>query len=209
LGEFALGERQNLGRADLEYQSCLTHRMPGEPVGWAAPAVLLHGHGGLVRSVAWSPEGRRLASVSDDGAVRVWDPDLASQQPTIGPGHRGRVESVAWSPGGRLLASGGLDGTVRIWDPAALTQQPKVLTGHDDPVNAVAWSPDGRHLGSGGDDRTVRLWDVESAAPLCALGTGSMVCSLAWRGERIAVGTATTWTLLLVEDETAGRAEGR
>jgi WD40 repeat protein len=161
------------------------------------------------RSVVWSPDGGRLATGSDDGPVRVWDPDLASQYPIVGPGHRGRVESVVWSPDGRLLASGGLDGTVRIWDPGALTQQLEVLTGHDDPVNAVAWSSDGRYLGSGGDDRTVRLWDVKSAAPLCALGTGSVVCSLAWRGERLAVGTATTWTLLTVEDETVGLAEGR
>lgn len=76
-----------------------------------------------------------------------------------------------------------------------------MLADHFGPVNAVAFSPDGRRLVSGADDRSIRLWDVARGAPVCAFGVGSMVCSLAWRGERIAAGLATAWALLSVEED--------
>jgi WD40 repeat protein len=113
------------------------------------------------------------------------------------------VESVAWSPDGRLVATGGIDGTVRVWDLDGVIRSVAVLLGHEDPVTAVAWSPDGRWLASGGEDRTVRIWDVRAAAQATALGIGSMVCSLAWHGERLAVGMATTWTVLIGEESVA------
>jgi WD40 repeat protein len=152
------------------------------------------------RSVAWSPDGCHLASGNDDGTVRVWDASASGQSPAVRAGHNGRVESVAWSPDGRLLSTAGIDGTVRLWDAADLAKEARVLTGHGDPVTAVAWSPDSQRLISGGEDRTVRLWDASSAAPVSALGLGSMVCSLAWQGDRIAVGMVTTWTVLFVEE---------
>ena len=171
------------------------------------PAVILTREGGEMRSrsVAWSPDGRRLASGCDDGTLRAWDAGVPRQLPAVWAGHQGRVESVAWSPDGRLVASGGDDGTVRIWDLEDRGRPVTVLAVHDDPVNAVAWSPDGRRLASGGDDCTVRLWEVSSGVPVpvVALGTGSMVCSLAWRGERIAVGMAASWTVLLLEASAA------
>jgi WD40 repeat protein len=151
------------------------------------------------RSVAWSPDGRRLASGHDDGSLRVWDAAAARQRPLVRDGHVGRVESVAWSPDGHLVASGGYDGTVRIWP--ADGGDAVVLADHFGPVNAVAFSPDGRRLLSGADDRTIRLWDVAQRSPVCAFGVGSIVCSLAWAGERIAAGLATAWALVSVEDD--------
>src|SRR5205085_1215456 len=68
-----------------------------------------------VHSVAWSPDGRRLASGSNDNTVRVWDGETGSLLRTL-EGHQGGVLSVAWSPDGRRLASGSSDRTVRVWD---------------------------------------------------------------------------------------------
>ena len=151
------------------------------------------------RSVAWSPDGRRLASGHDDGSLRVWDAAAVQQRPVVRDGHVGRVESVAWSPDGQLVATGGYDGTVRIWPSDG--GDAVVLADHSGPVNAVAFSPDSRRLVSGADDRTIRLWDVAQPAPVCAFGVGSMVCSLAWTGARIAVGLATAWALVSVEED--------
>ena len=93
--------------------------------------------------MAFSPDGKRIASGSGDNTVRVWD--AATGQPVGQPltGHTDAVFSVAFSPDGTRIASGGDDNTVRVWDAA--TGQPigQPLTGHTDAVFSVAFSPDG------------------------------------------------------------------
>jgi tricorn protease-like protein len=112
------------------------------------------------RSIAWSPDGRWLASGSDDRTVRVWAAETGKLRRTL-EGHTDWVRSVAWSPDGRWLASGLNDGTVRVW-AAETDELRRTLEGHTDWVRSVAWSPDGRWLASGSDDRTVRVWAAET-----------------------------------------------
>jgi WD40 repeat protein/serine/threonine protein kinase len=129
--------------------------------------------------VAWSPDGRFLASGSWDNTVRVWDAADGRLLRTL-EGHTSGVTSVAWSPDGRYLASGSLDRTVRVWE-AGTGRLLRTLTGHTYHVNSVAWSPDGRYLASGSGDNTVRVWDAADGRLLRTLaGHTDWVRSVAW-----------------------------
>ncbi|GBC77118.1 Microbial collagenase [bacterium HR08] len=143
---------------------------------------ILSGHTGSVISVALSPDGKLLASGSDDQTVRLWEVATGNLVRTLS-GHTDWVRSVAFSPDGKLLASGSRDRTVRLWE-VATGNLVRTLSGHTDSVNSVAFSPDGKLLASGSDDRTIRLWNLamgiellggieELAAPFTGVITGS------------------------------------
>jgi WD40 repeat protein len=137
-------------------------------------------HPGGVLSVAFSPDGRTLATGCADRLVRLWDlADPAAVAPLGEPlqGHGDYVRSVAFSPDGRTLASVGDDGMLRLWDvagpasPHVLTEQAAASVVEDndaddgsglawDWVLAVAFSPDEELLATAGRDTVVRLWEV-------------------------------------------------
>ena len=137
---------------------------------------LPEGHTAAVTSIAYSSNGRHVASGSEDGTVRIWD--LESGESRSLEGHRSFVTSVAYSPDGRSVASGSYDGTVRIWDPESGESRPL-----EDPgswVRSVAYSPDGRSVARGSSDGTVRIWDLESGESRPLERHGDWVTSVAY-----------------------------
>ncbi|MET8150559.1 WD40 repeat domain-containing protein [Actinoplanes sp. NPDC049668] len=166
-------------------------------------------HTELVRSMAFAPDGRLLAT-ADGRLVRLWDPHTGRLAGTVSTGHAKKVHAVAFSPDGRLLATAGDDGTVRLWDPRTREPVGAPLTGHSGWVEALAFRPDGRLLASAGSDGTVRLWDPRTRVPVGAPATGhtAVVRGVAFSPDGRLLVTAGDDGTVLRRDPTTGRPLG-
>src|SRR5262249_8739234 len=146
---------------------------------------------GRVWSVAWSPDGTRLAVGSADGTIRL--AQWPKQNPQVRvikahePGRLGSagslgVRTLAWSPRGDRLASAGADQVVKIWDPIRGAELARLQGGHQFAIFRVAWSPDGKRLVSAGADfRIVNIWDVKTEQKLWTMrGHNDWVQAVTW-----------------------------
>jgi GTPase SAR1 family protein len=157
----------------------------------------LKAHGLQVGQIVWSSDGQKLAVLSDDNSIQIWD--MKSRQL-----HRafkmGEITgySLVWSPDGTSLALGSSN-KVMLLD-AETGMQFLEIDGHSDVVNCLAWSRDGRYLASGADDKSVRLWSPQTGQCLwsATMGHNDVVNCLDWSpdGETLASG-ASDQTLIL------------
>ena len=130
--------------------------------------VVLRPHGGVVWSVAFSPDGRRVASGSEDNVARIWN--LRTGHTANLSGHEGPVRHVAFSPDGSSLVTASQDKTARVWDVATgkvLAQ----LHGHTGNVESASFAFDGRNVVTCGDDGTIRFWSGTADPVLAELGS--------------------------------------
>src|SRR6185436_504340 len=141
----------------------------------------------VVSSLAWSPDGRRLASaqwgykgnftdpnppdkVSFDDmtfSIKVWDTQTGAELSALA-GHNNFINGLAFSRDGRMLASGSWDSTIKLWDLASGSEI-RSLKGHTGPIAAVDFSSDGRFVVSGSEDGSVRLWRAQTGELLATL----------------------------------------
>ncbi|KIJ91722.1 hypothetical protein K443DRAFT_653503, partial [Laccaria amethystina LaAM-08-1] len=128
----------------------------GLPDSWG-PAELIMQNGSMVRSVAFSQDGSRVVSGSDDNTVRIWNVTTGEVEAEL-KGHTGSVRSVAFSQDGSQVVSGSDDQSVRIWNVTTGEVEAE-LKGHTHRVTSVAFSQDGSRVISGSDNKTVRIWN--------------------------------------------------
>jgi len=146
-------------------------------------------HADRVQAVAFSPDGKSLASATSGGVVRVWDAVTGRQQRAL-LGHLCEVTDVAFAPDGKVLASASGDGTVRLWD-AATGREQLTFAPHRSAVEALAYSPDGQLLVTAGADGLVVLCDPATGAVRTALRghVGRVLCvAFSPDGETLASG---------------------
>ena len=160
------------------------HKIPtfteigGSPVPGLTLRHVFRGHTQWLGRIAWSPDGRYLASPSADNTVQIWDTHAGVCVFTL-RWHKSQVNSVAWSPDSRHLASASGDKTICIWE-VGRSRPSKIIKKHTDSVLSVAWSPDQR-LASASSDETIRIWEGETGEHLHTLkGHTEVLTSVAW-----------------------------
>lgn len=147
----------------------------------------LTGHRGEVYAVAFSPDWRELASGSQDGTIKLWDPASGRELATI-LAHASCVNTLAYSPDGRTLASGSCDQKIKLWN-AATHELLDTLEGHSTEVHCIAFAPlSNGLLASSGNEPVVRLWDIATREVIQTLDTEKQtIASLAWQNNGKAI----------------------
>jgi WD40 repeat protein len=141
-------------------------------------------HSGRLYSVAFSPDGKRLASASRDKTVKVWDAQTGQELLEF-KGHSDVVRSLAYSPNGKRLATASWDKTVKVWN-AQTGQELLTFKGHSDQVRSVAFTPDGKRLASATYDGMVKVWDAQTGQELLTIKGGGSCMAFSPDGKRLA-----------------------
>ncbi len=188
----------------LVFLLCAEVVTAASPVEGDLATRLLTGHTGEVFAVAFSPDGRLLASGGGDQTIRLWEPTTGREVKLL-RGHMGSVRALAFSPNSRLLASGSSDTTIRIWELAS-GKELKALTSRFGAIRAVAFSPNGQLVASGGDDGSLRIWDWAGGKEIKAMkGQLGIVFSVAFSPDGLTLATGSSDALVRLWDLATGR----
>lgn len=151
---------------------------------------MFEAHAREVSQAVFSPDGRRIATGSVDGTVRIWDVE-SRQIVGVLEGHAGWISDVSFSPDGRRIVTASEDKTARIWETATF-RTILILSGHTDVIYRAKFSPDGRRVVTASGDKTARVWDTEDGRVLTQIAGFSALASDASfspDGQRLVIAT--------------------
>ena len=166
----------------------------------------LGGHSGLIYAIAFSPDGKKIASCSADQTIKIWETDSGNELFTL-KGGKETTFNISFSPVSNIFASGSHDNTVRIWN-ADSGKEINTLEGHEDAVVSVSLSPDGNKLASGAasGDRTIKIWDIDSGKNLRTLeGHENAVWSVAFSSDGKIIASGSHDSAVIVWDTDSGK----
>lgn len=178
----------------------------GQTAGSGAKAgttlLTYRGHTDWVTALAWSPDGKEIASGSNDATVQIWDASTGTQ--IVKFSRHTQVTSLAWSPNGKFLVVGGTDTLAPIYDTSS-GQPVLYLQGDTSNVNAVAWSPDGTRIATASSDRTVVIWDANSYQEVATFQAPAQLRAVAWSSDSKRIATGGNDGLVYVLDAATGK----
>jgi WD40 repeat protein len=171
----------------------------------ASPLIAdLRGHEGPIVALAYSFDGNRLATASEDSTTRVWDVRNGAEIAVL-RGHGSSVNAVMFSPDGSQIATASSDSTVRLWD-ARTGNTLRIFKGHGKAVTSVVFDPSGERIASGSADGTARLWEAGTGVPIHILkGHEKRVGAIAFRSDGKQLATASDDGSARLWDVTTGR----
>ncbi len=178
------------------------------PSAWANDSTIrnLSGHHGEIFSLAYSPNGKFLASGSGDRTIHVWEQESGRLRYVL-KGHTGNVRALSFSPDHRYLASGGSDRTSRIWD-LQTGQEIQSFSIRFGNIRAIGFSPDGSTLATVGDGGSLYLWDWKAGKPQRAMKSGfDIMFAVAFSPDGRQLVTGNSDTLVHVWDAASGRQQ--